>query len=339
MLFSGDNVTGLMSGGATAYGFFLNNAAGLNNNWLVTVEHFGCIHLTGCIKRTDTQNQRTTFLNIEPGDTTMDAGTGSNNDVWVFDNFPIAFASLPSPAGNGSHGYCSNCATGRTISGTGGGNYVHRSGAAWVGEPVSSWSNVQFTQGSAAASSKAIVLAKNTIPGDFMAVGISCAQAVSPTLAVTDSQNNVYTSAIAVQADPVPTHWIQLFYSPAIVGGPDTITVSSSGNACAAIAGFPSEYMQVGLISPEDGAGTSTNGNGSNPVSGSFAVTVSDLVIGFWFTAAGGNGFAGSGFTLRGTDGNNSLEDITAASTNAQILGAANSGNYAILGVAFKVQP
>jgi hypothetical protein len=344
MLISGDNFTGILSGGAQGDGFFLNNAAGLNNNWLLTVENIGCIHLTFCVKRVDAQNNKSYYQNIEPGDTTMDAGTGSNNDVWVWDNLGVAFANLPSPAGPGSHGYCTNCSTGRTITSTAGtGNYVHRvqNGAvySWVGEPIYIFSNIQFAQGTAAASSKAQAFAGNTIGGDIIAVGVSCSQAASPTITVTDTQNNVYTAAHAIQSDLVPARWIQIFYATAIVGGPDTVTASSSVNLCTSTTVSLSEYQQIAQVSPVDGAGTSTNGNTVNPTSGTFTVTVGSLVVGFWCDSAGGTGFAGAGFTLRGQDGTCSLEDTLATSTSSQILAAGNAGNWAIMGVAFKAQP
>jgi hypothetical protein len=344
MLVSGDNFTGILSGGAQADGFFLNNANGLNNNWLLTVENVGCIHLNFCIKRVDPQNQKSYYTNIEPGDTVMDAGTGSNNDVWVWDNLGVTFANLPSPAGPGSHGYCTNCSTGRTItSAAGTGNYIHRvqNGAvlSWVGEPIFSYSNIQFAQGTAAASSKAQAFAGNTIGGDIIVVGVSCSQAASPTITVTDTQNNVYTAGHAIQSDLVPARWVQIFYAPAIVGGPDTVTASSSVNLCTSTTTSISEYQQVVQVSPVDGAGISTNGNTVNPTSGTFTVTVGSLVVGFWCVTGGGTGFAGAGFTLRGSDGTCSLEDTLATSTSSQILAAGNAGNWALMGVAFKAQP
>jgi hypothetical protein len=347
MLFSGDNCTGILSGGATGYCFFLNNANGLNNNWSVTVENLGCIHLSSSLKRIDAINNRSTYSNIQTGDCGLDSGTGSNNDVFIWDNIPLAFASLPSPSGVGSHGYCTNCSQGRIITSTAGsGNYVHKASVAagvtptWIGEPLTTYTNIQFIQQSAAASSKAVTFTGNTIGGDMVVVGISCNQGAAPTLTVTDSQNNVYTAAHAIQADPVPARWIQIFEAPAIVGGPDTVTASSSVNLCTAIDVSLSEYQQVAQVSPLDGAGNSTNGNGGNPVTGgAFTVTTGDLVVGWWCNTAGGTGFAGGGFTLRGQDGTCSLEDQVAQSTSATITGASNVGNFAVMGVAFKALP
>jgi hypothetical protein len=108
-----NNHFGVLSGGATADGFFLNNVNGLNTNWSVTVRSEGCVHLTFCIRRTDAQNNITHYENIQQGDVTLDAGTGSTSDTWTMLNGPaIAFASLPSPAGSGSLVLCTGVSFG-----------------------------------------------------------------------------------------------------------------------------------------------------------------------------------------------------------------------------------
>lgn len=106
MLFEGNNHFGILSGGAQADGFFVNNSNNLNTNWFVTVRDEGCVHLTFCIKRTDTQNNPTHYENIQPGDATLDAGTGSTNDTWVNTIGYTNFANLPNPAGSGSLMLC-----------------------------------------------------------------------------------------------------------------------------------------------------------------------------------------------------------------------------------------
>lgn len=132
-VFDGDHVGTTLSGGAVAYGFFMNNAANLNTNWAVTVENLGCVHLTDCVKRTDTQNNVTLYKDIQPGDTTIDAGTGSTNDIWVWDNRKVAFASLPSPAGDGSHGYCTNCSQAKPTTNAGSGALAYHEAGQWNG--------------------------------------------------------------------------------------------------------------------------------------------------------------------------------------------------------------
>lgn len=128
MLFEGNHHFGVVSGGATAFGFFLNNAANLNTNWSVTVRDEGCVHLTTCIKRTDTQNNKSIYENIEPSDTTLDNGTGSTADVWLQ---PLAangssFALLPTPAGGGSTIYCTDCTIGKVVTSGGSGGVIYR---------------------------------------------------------------------------------------------------------------------------------------------------------------------------------------------------------------------
>jgi hypothetical protein len=127
MVFHGDDTVGLLSGGALGYGFIMNNAAGLNTNWTVTVEAIGCVHLTFCIKRTDAQNNKTLYLNIQPGDVGLDNGTGSTADVWVVDMPYLNFANLPTPAGVGSQVYCTDCIIAKVVNaGSSSGGYVFR---------------------------------------------------------------------------------------------------------------------------------------------------------------------------------------------------------------------
>lgn len=142
MVFEGDNITGTLSGGATADGFFLNNAAGLNTNWSLVVRDVSCVHITNCVKRTDAQNNVSVYEDIQPGDTTLDAGTGSTNDIWLLDNGTTAFASLPSPAGVGSRALCSNCNFGKTVTqGSGGGaSQIFRQNVSGQG---TKWFNTQ----------------------------------------------------------------------------------------------------------------------------------------------------------------------------------------------------
>lgn len=133
ILFSGDHVSATLGGTAQAYGFFLNNAANLNTNWLVTVEDIGCVHLTGCLKRTDTQNNRTLYRNPQIGDAPLDAGTGSTGDVFVLENLVVTFATLPSPAGNGSKVYCTDCTQAKPTANSGGGAFVVHEAGQWNG--------------------------------------------------------------------------------------------------------------------------------------------------------------------------------------------------------------
>ena len=116
MLYEGDHVSGVLSGGATAFAFYMNNAADLNTNWGVTVRDIGCVHLTYCINRVDTQNNKTIYENIQIGDTTLDAGTGSTQDIWIMDSQNLSFSTLPTPAGDGSRIYCTDCNVAKVVS-------------------------------------------------------------------------------------------------------------------------------------------------------------------------------------------------------------------------------
>ena len=340
VLFYGGNHFGVLSGGATADGFFLNNANNINTNWIVSVKDEACVHLTFCIKRTDTQGNRTTYEDIQPGDTALDAGTGSANDVFIFENTPLAFANLPTPVGNASRGYCSDCTTGRTIAAAGGpGTYVTRTGGNWFGVASTSWSFVQGKEQNASAASLNVTFTNHNAPGNLIVVGILCLQAAQPTLAVTDT-SNTYFSAIAIKSDPTSARWEQIFYGNAIVGGANTVAVSSSVNACTFIDVFIEEYSGLLAQSPEDGAGASANGNSTALATGPFTVTQNDLVIGFGLSNIG-TMIGGAGFTTRqtGNSGASLFEDQIAGSSSVNATMSAASGNWAISGVAFKLAP
>jgi len=130
ILFDGDVISTTLSVGATVYAFFLNNAANVNTNWIVTIENIGAIHVAGLLKRTDTQNNKTTYKNIQIGDGALDAGTGSTADVFSFDNLSFTFATIPTPIGNGSHFYCSDCTQAKPTANGGPGAFVVREGGA-----------------------------------------------------------------------------------------------------------------------------------------------------------------------------------------------------------------
>jgi hypothetical protein len=341
MLFAENNHFGVVSGGAQAYGFFLNNSNNLNTNWSVIVRNEGCVHLTFCIKRTDTQNNNTEYVDIQPGDTTLDAGTGSTADTWVFDTPQLPFASLPTPVGDGSHGFCSNCTTGRVITGTGTHNYVYRVNGIWVGQPVATWQPIQSNAATSNTATTAVTLTTHVQPGDFLAISVYCDTAGgAPTFTVTDSANTI-TSAIAQQATPAGNGYVQIFYAVAVVGGAETVTDTSSVNVCTANHGVTvAEYSGIAPTSPVDGAGASANGNGTALASGSYTCTNGDLVFGIGGALATGLSVPGGGFTTRGNPNNGTLtEDQTCSGGTANVTMSAATGNWAAAGVAFKRAP
>lgn len=341
MLFEGNNISGTLGGTAAAHGFFLNNVNNLNTNWSVTVRDNGCVHITACIKQSDSQNNTVLYEDTEPSDTLYDAGSGSLGATWVFHNQTLSFANLPSPAFNNSSVYCSDCAPGLVAqAGGGSGNLVTRINGLWVGTPNPKWAPIQAIQGSASATSKAVVMPGPVVPHDTIVVGVECNQAASPTITITDSLNSTWTAAKAIQSIPAGNQWIQLFYSSATNGGADTVTATSSVNTCTYMNVVASEYSNILAPSPLDGTGASTNGTGTSVASGSFAVTANDLVVGMFMCAAGGAGTGtGAGFTTRGTDGNSNLEDTTPSGATSNATGTCNSGGWAAVGVAFKRQP
>lgn len=130
ILFSGNRIDTTLGGGAVVDGFFLNNAAGLNTNWSVTVQDMSCLHLNKCLKRVDAQNNLSLYRNIQIGDTAFDEGTGSTKDVIVMDNLSFAFATLPTPIGNASRFYCTDCSQTKPTAALGAGAWIVREAGA-----------------------------------------------------------------------------------------------------------------------------------------------------------------------------------------------------------------
>jgi hypothetical protein len=135
IIFDGNTVSTSLAAGAAVFGLFLNNAANLNTNWAVTFQNNACVHMGAgaCMKRIDTQNNKTLYTNTQPGDATLDNGTGGTNDVFAFDNLTFTFATLPTPVGNGSHLYCSNCTQAKPTGSGGGGAFVVYEAGQWNG--------------------------------------------------------------------------------------------------------------------------------------------------------------------------------------------------------------
>lgn len=349
MLFEGDHVQGTIVAGVTEYGLFINNAANLNTNWQVTVQNLGCVHMAGvtpaCVKRTDTQNNITTFINIQDTEAAnfLDAGTGSTQDVWIWDMYPIPYASIPSPLGNGSHGPCTNCTAGKAITGGNGpGNYVTKVNGALQGLPLATWVNVQSNSGTASAATKTQAFTNNVVPGDVIVVGVACftVAGVAPTISVADTPNGTYKPFGSVQGNTANTTWWgQMFYMPAAVGGPTSPVMSSSGNACTYTEVTVAEYSNILPTSPLDGAGASAGGNSTAPASGNYTVSLGDLNVGFAFSTGGGlcTG-AGSGWTPRSCPGSGDslLEDQTAATTTANATFTSLTSGWGAIGLAFK---
>jgi len=113
------------------YAFFFNNEAGQNTNVLNTIRNVSCVHVAACLKRVDPADNVTVYEDIFIGDAPLDAGTGSNEDIFIQPKLP--FSQLPSPAGNGSRIYCQDCKSGGVVTGGGPGSMVFRIAGAWKG--------------------------------------------------------------------------------------------------------------------------------------------------------------------------------------------------------------
>ncbi len=113
------------------YAFFFNNAVGEDTNVSNIIRNISCVHITACYKRVDPVNNVTVYEDAMAGDAALDAGTGSSQDIFVQPE--LTFSQLPTPAGNGSHIYCLDCAPGEIVTGGGKGSMVFRISGAWKG--------------------------------------------------------------------------------------------------------------------------------------------------------------------------------------------------------------
>jgi hypothetical protein len=126
-----NRIDGLSVSGLTrqGYAFFFNNLDGLNTNVSNIIRNVSCMNMTNCYKRVDPANNVDIYEDALVGDSAFDAGTGSNQDIFIQPELP--FAELPSPAGNGSHIYCRDCTAGAVAAGGGPGAMVSRVGGTW----------------------------------------------------------------------------------------------------------------------------------------------------------------------------------------------------------------
>jgi hypothetical protein len=87
--------------------------------------------MAACYKRIDPMDNITVYEDALTGDTVLDAGTGSRQDIFVQPR--LRFAELPNPAGNGSHIYCLDCTSGAVATGGGTGSMIFRLNGVWKG--------------------------------------------------------------------------------------------------------------------------------------------------------------------------------------------------------------
>jgi hypothetical protein len=127
-LIDGLSVDGFLHGD---YSFYFNNSAGKNTNILNTIRNVSCVHVTACYKRVDPANNVTVYEDALTGDTALDAGTGSTQDIFIQPK--MRFAELPAIAGNGSHTYCPDCTPGAPVKGNGTGSMIFRVEGVWKG--------------------------------------------------------------------------------------------------------------------------------------------------------------------------------------------------------------
>ena len=196
-----------------------------------------------------------------------------------------------------------------------------------------SWAFVQAKQNSASLTSVDAVFTSDNTAGCLIVVGVE-ANSTSSTTTVSDTKGNSYASAQGPQTYTGANQYTQIFYAFNCASGPNTVTASNSSATYMNIVA--AEYSGFGASDPIDGSGAAATGDGTAISSGSFTVTVNDLVVGFAL-GSDGSTTAVSG-TSRGTDNFSMLEDQNASSTSASAdFSQTGSTHWNALGAAFKI--
>lgn len=167
-----------------SYAFRYNNAGNLSANVSGIFKGITCVHVTACYDRTDTQNNANIYEDAA-GDEPLDAGTGSSNDIFIQTSSGttlVDYATLPSPAGNGSRIFCRSCTNMTPTAGSGSGAIVSRENGVWSGWPIDS---------------------TGKLTGSLLATSGNCASSASPAVcgSAASGSANVAAAASTVVVD------------------------------------------------------------------------------------------------------------------------------------------
>jgi hypothetical protein len=150
--------------------------------------------------------------------------------------------------------------------------------------------------------------------GDLIVVGADWGDTTTPTLTVTDSNNNTYTS-LQYEISSDGNRAAQLFYAKNITGGatPITITATLTASAVDHFEVYVSEYSGLDLGNPADQSSEAT-GSGATANSGSKTTNFSNELI-YCYIQDGTVTKTEAGFTARSTFNANLVQDDIVSST------------------------
>lgn len=186
---------------------------------------------------------------------------------------------------------------------------------------------IAFVQGtgnfaSGAGATLTAAYGSNVTAGNLLIVaGYSSNASVTPTLAVSDTQGNAWTSACEVSGWGGTPQDAQIFYAIAKTTGANTVTLTTSGSDTFRRVCIH-EYSGCDTL---DQVSTNTGASGTTVSSGNVTTTVAAELLFGWMISGSGVTSAGSGETLRQTEGSESTMDQVVSSTGSYAITAPTS--------------
>src|SRR5271163_4929333 len=193
---------------------------------------------------------------------------------------------------------------------------------------------VQESVGASAGTSSSLSVSfpANTVAGDVILVAFDFNENAG-TNTVTDFQGNVFTGVGARLNTPDGTIRTRVFYAKNIKGGPDTVTVSLTGNSTW-INAYLTEYSGLDLVNPID-AQAGASGSAGAVSSGNATTNFTGDVI-YGYCVSEGTCTVGSGFTTRSTFNNRLIEDKLAGSPGSDAATGSATNGWTMQMVALK---
>lgn len=205
-------------------------------------------------------------------------------------------------------------------------------------------SRIQVKHQYPATSGTAYPFASNNTAGDFIVIVVSGSDTAVPTIAVSDSAGNSYSSlTLSAPTTGGQSVAVRMFYAANILGGANSVTVTATN---LGDIGFTAvEYSGVKTVSPLDTEATPTNQQGfgaTTATSTAFAPQSGSLIFAGYANETTDPGVTtGTGVTVFQSD--NTHFDIQGDSASASAgsqaitftLTNANSARYAVVAAAF----
>ena len=174
-----------------------------------------------------------------------------------------------------------------------------------------------------------------TNAGNLIIVGANWADQ-SITGFISDSQGNVYETAVGPYNWSGTQYRAQLFYAKNTKGGQNTVTLTLS-KASEVCEMYIHEYAGIDAVSPLDQNAVAKGISSQTPSSGIKTTTeVNEIIFGYVMSAGSISG-AGSGFTARSTYNNNLTEDKIVSSIGSySVVSDKSNSNWMAMMATFK---